>query len=383
MTPRDRPIRAHARPIGRSQHSRRAPVREETDAYDVVRPRRRRSLKRTLTILLVLSLAAIVVVGALFWSRLSAFNDAVSTAPSVSSALLLPLNGSDRVNVLMLGYGGIDHDGQYLADSINILSINPKADATTIIPIPRDLWIEGLPQLPDNGKVNEIFPVGFFQGGVAEGARATAEVLTEVTGLRIDHWMAIDFDGFREMVDAVGGVTVENPTAFSYTWYEEAFQAGTFEAGSFASGTLELNGEEALDYARTRYASVPEEASDFARSVRQQRIMVALKSKLGAGGISSIGPGLQVMDALANRLETDLSAIDLYLLSGHITADRRVELSEDVILEAAFSSVGQYVLVVVGRASSSDYAPLHAYLAEALAEPMEPASSPGASAVGS
>lgn len=383
MTPRDRPIRAHARPIGRSQHSRRAPVREETDAYDVVRPRRRRSLKRTLTILLVLSLAAIVVVGALFWSRLSAFNDAVSTAPSVSSALLLPLNGSDRVNVLMLGYGGIDHDGQYLADSINILSINPKADATTIIPIPRDLWIEGLPQLPDNGKVNEIFPVGFFQGGVAEGARATAEVLTEVTGLRIDHWMAIDFDGFREMVDAVGGVTVENPTAFSYTWYEEAFQAGTFEAGSFASGTLELNGEEALDYARTRYASVPEEASDFARSVRQQRIMVALKSKLGAGGISSIGPGLQVMDALANRLETDLSAIDLYLLSSHITADRRVELSEDVILEAAFSSVGQYVLVVVGRASSSDYAPLHAYLAEALAEPMEPASSPGASAVGS
>lgn len=383
MTPRDRPIRAHARPIGRSQHSRRAPVREETDAYDVVRPRRRRSLKRTLTILLVLSLAAIVVVGALFWSRLSAFNDAVSTAPSVSTSLLFPLNGSDRVNVLMLGYGGTDHDGQYLADSINILSIDPKADATTIIPIPRDLWIEGLPQLPDNGKVNEIFPVGFFQGGVAEGARATAEVLTEVTGLRIDHWMAIDFDGFREMVDAVGGVTVENPTAFSYTWYEEAFQAGTFEAGSFASGTLELNGEEALDYARTRYASVPEEASDFARSVRQQRIMVALKSKLGAGGISSIGPGLQVMDALANRLETDLSAIDLYLLSGHITADRRVELSEDVILEAAFNSVGQYVLVVVGRASSSDYAPLHAYLAEALAEPMEPASSPGASAVGS
>ena len=76
-----------------------------------------------------------------------------STTPSrplafPSSALLGSLNGDERVNVLLVGYGGPDHDGPYLADSIQILSIDPTTDTTTTIPIPRDLWIEGVADVP-------------------------------------------------------------------------------------------------------------------------------------------------------------------------------------------------------------------------------------------
>jgi anionic cell wall polymer biosynthesis LytR-Cps2A-Psr (LCP) family protein len=186
--------------------------------------------------------------------------------------------------------------------------------------------------------------------------------------------MAIDFTGFKEMVDAVGGVTITNPTAFRYTTNERKYRAGIFDGGSFAAGPLTLDGTRALAYARARYTSVFEEASDFARSVRQQRILGALKGKLGSGGIGSIGPGLGLMDALNGRMRTDLSAADLFLLSSHLGADRRIELKEDEILQATTNTIGQYILVVIGRADPTDYAPLRGWLAARLAEPVESAS---------
>ena len=107
---------------------------------------------------------ALLVGGVLLFLRAASFNAAVSSAPFPSTALLWDLNGSERVNVLMVGYGGGDHDGPYLADSIQILSIDPATDTTTTIPIPRDLWIEGVAAFAQNGKVNEVFSVGPRRG---------------------------------------------------------------------------------------------------------------------------------------------------------------------------------------------------------------------------
>jgi hypothetical protein len=78
-------------------------------------------------------------------------------------------------------------------------------------------------------------------------------------------------------------------------------------------------------------------------------------------------------------MKTDLSAIDLFLLSGHLNPDRRIELTEGVVLEATSNTIGQYILVVIGRASSADYTPLHAFLRTELARPIPmpvPTSSP-------
>jgi LCP family protein required for cell wall assembly len=346
-----------------------------------VRERRRPPLKRIAQLIVLGTLALLIVGAVLLWGRVSAFNEKVSTASAASSALFGPLNGKDRVNVLMIGYAGEEkHGGTYLADSINILSIDPATGTTTMVPIPRDFWVEGAPEMPNNGKINEAFALGWAKGGIEEASAAMARVLTRVTGLQIEHWMAIDFAGFREMVDAVGGVTIVNPRAFGYTWNETDFHAGRWNGGEFKEGTLHLNGTQALDYARSRYTSVPAESSDFARSVRQQRILGALKGKLGAGGLGSLGPGLSLMDAMAGRLKTDLSAVDLFLLSSHLNPDRRIELQEDVILQAGRNSAGQYILVVIGRSSATDYRPLHTWLAERLAEPIAtPASSTPAS----
>jgi hypothetical protein len=85
------------------------------------------------------------------------------------------------------------------------------------------------------------------------------------------------------------------------------------------------------------------------------------------------------MDALSTHLATDLSVVDLALMSGHLSADRRIEMAEGVILQATTTTDGRYVLVVIGRANGADYTPLHAYLAGKLAEPIPtPVPSPAA-----
>ena len=266
--------------------------------------RRGPSIKVILGLAFLLLLIVATVGGILLWQRVAAFNDSVSTAPATSSAMWGPLHGDEPVNIALFGYGGTEHkSGNYLADSIQIMSVDPATNKTTVIPIPRDFWIEGLPQLPDNGKINEAFAIGWQQGGVERAADRTSEFLSEVTGLQIDHWMAIDFAGFHEMIDAVGGVDVKNPRAFRYTWNPWRFQHNKWD-DRFAKGTLHLDGERALAYARARYTSVPLESSDFARSIRQQRVLGALRAKLGSGGIGSIGAGAGD-DGCAGRTDED------------------------------------------------------------------------------
>lgn len=367
------------RPRSPATASARAALAADDGTSPYERPRRRMPVKVVLLIGLLLVLIVTVLGGILLWSRVSAFNGTISTASAASSALWGPLGGEERVNVALFGYGGEEHKGgNYLADSIQIMSIDPVAKTTTIIPIPRDFWVEGIAEMPNNGKINEAFAVGYQAGDIEEAGRFTTEVLSRLTGLQIDHWMAIDFVGFRDMIDAIGGVTVDNPRTFRYTWSERRFQRGRFNDGRFEKGLIELDGEQALSYARARYTNKPSESSDFARSVRQQRVLTALRVKVGEGGLGSIGPGLAMMDALEGRMKTDLSAIDLFLLAGHLEPDHRIELEEGVVLEATTNTIGQYILVVIGREHSADYGPLQRFLAEELARPI-PSSSPTAS----
>lgn len=340
-------------------------------AAPMARPRRRVPIKVILIVGLVLVLTITLLGGILLWGRVTAFNASVSTASAASSALWGPLGGEERVNVALFGYGGEEHrSGNYLADSIQILSIDPVTDTSIVIPIPRDLWVEGLPEIPDNGKINEAFAIGYARGGIEEAARLTTEVLSAVSGLEIEHWMAIDFAGFREVIDAVGGITVKNRRVFRYTWSEQLWRKGRFPDGRFGWGEIHLDGERALAYARARYTSVPEESSDFARSARQAKVLAGLRQKLGSGGLGSIGPGLAMMDALEGKMKTDLSAIDLFLLSSHLDPDRRIRLGEGEILEATTNTIGQYILVVMGRDDPTDYRPLHRFLARELAKPI-------------
>ncbi len=368
-------------------HPRTDPPMQDTQPYR--RPRQaqaqrvRRSIptqrnsanwRRRIAILAIVLMSLTIAGVALLAQRAVAFNDAVSTEFALSTRLFGPF-GDDQVNVLLLGYSDESREGAFLTDSMNVISVDRATDTTTMIPIPRDLWVEGVPEVPQNTKINEAFRIGYYEDGLEYGAELAAQAVAQVTGLTIHGWMSLDFQGFEAMVDAIGGITVDNPTAFEYAWDEPDYLAGNFEY-AFAAGKLELDGQQALDYARNRYTSVVEESSDFARLVRQQRVLQAIRAQVT--GWQTVSKGLALAESLAGHLDTNLSVIDLGMLGGKLDVDRRIELREGEILEATTNTIGQYVLVVSGRRSSDDYAPLHAFLTTALdavridAEPTPP-----------
>lgn len=317
----------------------------------------------------LLTLGLLLMLGGLgtlaLWFRLSAFNDSVSTEPAASTRLFGQLRGDEPVNLLLLGHSPEFRDGAFLSDSIAVLSVDPQRGLTTAISIPRDLWIENHPAIPGNGKVNEAFAVGYRSAGFEEAGARAAEVVEWVTGLELSGWIALDFDGFRQMVDAVGGVTVDNPTAFAWALGPDQHAAGVWE-GEFPVGEVQLDGYAALQYSRVRYTSVASESSDFARSARQQRLLAAVRDRIEVGP-AGLFRGLGLLDALeGGRFHTNLSIIDLMLLAPHLQVDDRVELAEGVILDATTNTAGQYVLVVRGRTAPDDMTPLRAFITAEL-----------------
>lgn len=320
--------------------------------------------RRRLVILGILLISAVGVGMVLLWQRAATFNEAVSTEPMASTKLWGPLGGSERVNVLLLGHSPGGRDGAYLSDSITVLSIDPTVDQTTSISIPRDLWVEGHADLPFNGKANEAFALGYQEDGFVEAGNRATRVISSVTGLDIAGWISLDFDGFRAMVDAVDGITLANPRTFRWAMGPEHRDRQEW-AGSFETGAIQLDGLAALRYARARYTDTPQEAGDFARSARQQLILAAVRQRLNFD-LASVPRSLALADALAGQLHTNLSVLDLALLAGHLSPSHRIHLEEGVILEAARNSAGQYVLVVIGRASPEDFRPLHTYLTQEL-----------------
>ena len=95
-------------------------------------------------------------------------------------------------------------------------------------------------------------------------------------------------------------------------------------------------------------------------------MLSALRSSVGEGGIGAILPGLGLMDAMEGRVRTDVSVIDLFLLSSHLSSDRRIELSEGPVLTATTNTDGQYILIPTGWTGPGDYAGIQQYLAGEL-----------------
>jgi polyisoprenyl-teichoic acid--peptidoglycan teichoic acid transferase len=193
-------------------------------------------------------------------------------------------------NTLILGVDARRGQTRSRADTILIMRTDPDSGRIKYLSIPRDYRVE----LPNQGvqKIN----AAFFFGGQAQTIRA----VKRLTGLPIHHLMVIRFSGFPKMVDAVGGVTVNNPTALVDCPYE----AG--RTVSFPAGRIELNGARALEYARARQGDC---GGDFGRALRQQAVVAGLKSKVLAPSALIQAPwrGAEVV----RNLQTDIGTIDM------------------------------------------------------------------------
>jgi LCP family protein required for cell wall assembly len=313
--------------------------------------KRRRWLRWVAGIFAVL-LILLLVLGGIVLQRVYAFGAAISTQSPFSSQL--NFSGPDRINLLVMGFGGGNHPGAYLTDSMLIISIQPQTGKTALISVPRDLWVQIPPNSGNYGKLNSAFEYGLANGYNTEGAGKVAagdlaaRKLSDVTGLPVKYWLTLDFQGFKQLVDALGGVdiNVQNPFTALYPKNDDPRIDASYIKVHFDDGLQHMDGTRAIEYARAREVlDNPIEGTDFARSARQQILIKAIVAKMTQ--VSSWPKLFSVLDALKSSFYSNLSARDLFSFVRKIDFNnpKRIGLSNQNVLQDSSSDDGQYILV--------------------------------------
>lgn len=180
-------------------------------------------------------------------------------------------NTDGRTNIAILG---VEETAQ-LSDAIMVLSIqdNPSGPSqAALVSIPRDLSVE----IPEHGqhKINAAYSLGERTGYPGGGAGLTAATIEHEFDLPVHYHATLNFDGFKEIVNAAGGVEVEVESAIDDPYYPAPGYDG-YDPFSIQEGLQHMDGETALKYARSRKTT-----NDFDRSYRQQQVLLALRDKL-------------------------------------------------------------------------------------------------------
>lgn len=269
----------------------------------IQRARWRRVLKRTALSMLILVIATAAYMGYKFYDTQRQVLSGGGHAPAVCNGDVpvsqLKKEGDGRVNILLLGIGS---EG-LLTDTIMIASIDPMTDKVDLLSIPRDLWVK----IPNNGqeKINATYEYGWtastaktqFEKNRA-GVNLMDKVLENVIGVTIHYHAVFDFAAFKQIVDALGGVSVNVPE----TLYDPTIAWENHYNPVIASkGIQQFDGAQALLYAKSRQTS-----SDFARAERQRLLLVAIKDKaLSVGTFSNPVKIVQLMNSLGNNVYSD------------------------------------------------------------------------------
>ena len=277
-------------------------------APDARPPRRRR-----VWLWVVLGLLGVLVL-ALAWGVLGfvSFSNGVEEAnarlPRGTKAQLAQHDGSllsDPASILVVGTDGGKAPGRGDArrsDSLLLLRTDPATHRLSYLSIPRDLRVE----IPGYGtsKVNAANQFG--------GPALTIETVRKLTGLPIHHVVVVDFDGFRELIDALGGIDVNVPKPILSNRFDCPYTAEKcrdWEGWRFAKGVQHMDGRRALVYSRVRTNRLDPSDTDVSRGGRQQAVADAVGDEIASFSTFLRLPFMG--SSLAAPLATDLSAWEL------------------------------------------------------------------------
>ncbi|MFH1509377.1 MAG: LCP family protein [bacterium] len=276
------------------------------------------------------------------------------------------LQGEDMgaVNFLLMGIGGEGHDGAYLTDTIIVASYNVEQNKIALISLPRDLWVEvdGY----GGSRINSVYIHG--EQNNANGAELLGAVAEAITGLPINYYGQIDFSGFEEIIDTLGGVDIEVKNSFYDPMYPTENYG--YQNITFNKGWQKMDGATALKYARSRHGIVQDgsgsEGTDFARSARQQQIIMAIKEKvLSASTFLNPLKINSILDALGNHMETNLEPWEMLRLADlgkNISKDsfssHVIDNASTGLLQSTISPLGAYIL----QPTAGDYFEIKDYV---------------------
>jgi LCP family protein required for cell wall assembly len=226
---------------------------------------------------------------------------------AVSEAIDTDSDG--HTNILLLGVGGEGHDGGTLTDTMIVASVDYKNNLVPMLSIPRDIYVEN--DLVGWGtRINSIYEY------VAEnneedyelGMQELLKEIENIVGIELHYYAKIDFQGFVDIVDAVGGIEITLEENFYDSYYPAAPGSGyLYETFLLPAGTQEIDGDTALKYVRSRFTT-----SDFDRAHRQQEVISAIKDRaLSVGFLINPIRIKNTLSAISDNFETNLSISEM------------------------------------------------------------------------
>ncbi len=231
--------------------------------------------------------------------------EAVLTSPPVPGAVPTapPWEPSrkERVNILLMGMDQRPGErGPTRTDTLIVLTVNPATGRVGMLSIPRDLWVR-IPGYDIFGKINTAYVVGEQHRYPGGGAALAKQTVSELIGYPIHYYVKVNFDGFRRLIDLIGGIDIYVPRDINDPTFPDDNYG--YDPLFIPAGQHHMNGDLALKYARTRHVD-----DDYGRARRQQQVLLATKEQLlRTDMIPSLILRLpQLMQTFADSVETDI-----------------------------------------------------------------------------
>lgn len=246
--------------------------------------------------ILILALLGFVAIKAVMASQRIITKNSGGGAPVLAGAVdptKLRGEGDGRINILLLGIGGPGHEGGSLSDTMMVASIDPVNKTVAMLSIPRDLYVK----VPGYGttKINAANAYG--------GPDLAKTVVGRILDLPIHYYVQLDFSGFKQAVDSVGGVDINNTEKLYDPEYPCDNDKG-YCAFSLPVGQYHMDGKTALKFARCRHGSC---GNDFGRAARQQQLLLALRQKaMQASTLTNPVKLTGLIDSVGSHVRTDM-----------------------------------------------------------------------------
>ncbi len=233
-----------------------------------------------------------------------------STSPDASAAATLPpWDGKSPLNILLIGSDQRPAQGTWNTDTLIVVSINPSTNQVAMFTLPRDTTGVPLPNIPARSvygstwgsKINALFIQArarpdLFPGGEG-GYGALKMVLGNLYGIPIQYYVELNFDGFKSVIDALGGVTinVQSPVV------DDDYPGDNGPTRVYIpTGVQHMTGAQALVYARSRHGS-----TDFDRGARQQRVILSVREQTDIAALAQPGVLAGLIGQVKSAVHTD------------------------------------------------------------------------------
>jgi LCP family protein required for cell wall assembly len=249
-------------------------------------------------------------------------------------------DGTERLNVLLIGVDQRQGETSFNTDTLIVASVDPVKGSVSMFSIPRDTVDVPVPASAQalygatyNNKINSYYSSAkansdTFPNGPAAALR---ELLSELYGIRIDYSVMVNFSGFKQIVDTLGGIriTTKNPIV------DETYPAGVGHLRRIRMpvGVRTMDGQEALIFARSRYGS-----SDFGRAERQQQVIAAVRAQTDVEAIAANLPALA--STLQDAIKSDFPQGDLPRLLELLGRVDASNLKSTVFAPPVYQTVG-------------------------------------------